>query len=106
MARLSGRCSGRIKIKRLKIGQSGQFCRIFRKTSVKNPRLSTVSRPRLDIGSGSVELKIKPMGNRVKITGSQWKSENIPQILRLRCAYLNGDISLSIYTWCKFGMLP
>jgi hypothetical protein len=49
-----------------------------------------------DIGSGSVESKIKQMGNRVKITGAQWKQENIPQILRLRCAYLNGDISLSI----------
>jgi hypothetical protein len=50
----------------------------------------------LDIGSGSVESKIKQMGNRVKITGAQWKPENIPQILRLRCAYLNGNISLSI----------
>jgi hypothetical protein len=50
----------------------------------------------IDIGSGSVESKIKQMGNRVKITGAQWKQENVPQILRLRCAYLNGDISLSI----------
>lgn len=50
----------------------------------------------IEIGSGSVESKIKQMGNRVKITGAQWKPENVPQILRLRCAYLNGDISLSI----------
>ncbi len=45
------------------------------------------------IGSGSVESKIKQIGARMKIVGAQWKAENVPQYLKLRCAYLNGDIA-------------
>ena len=44
------------------------------------------------IGSGNVESKIKQIGARMKIVGEQWKADNIPQYLKLRCAYLNGDI--------------
>jgi hypothetical protein len=44
------------------------------------------------IGSGSVESAIKQIGNRMKIVGAQWKADNIPRYLNLRCAYLNGDI--------------
>lgn len=51
----------------------------------------------IQIGSGSVESLVKQIGNRVKITGAQWKEENVPQILKLRCAYLNGEFSSSIY---------
>lgn len=50
----------------------------------------------IEIGSGSVESTVKQIGARVKIAGAQWKQENVAQILRLRCAYLNQDISLSI----------
>ncbi len=50
----------------------------------------------IEVGSGSVESKIKQIGHRVKLTGAQWKQENVPKILHLRCAYLNGDISLGI----------
>ncbi len=45
------------------------------------------------IGSGSVESKIKQIGARIKITGAQWKAENVSQILNLRCAYLNQAIA-------------
>lgn len=45
MARLSGRCCRRIEM--LKIGESGQFCGVFRETSGKDTRLSTVSRTRV-----------------------------------------------------------
>lgn len=45
------------------------------------------------IGSGSVESKIKQIGKRIQIAGACWKSENVPQILRLRCAYLNEAIT-------------
>jgi len=45
------------------------------------------------IGSGSVESKIKQIGKRIQIAGACWKSENVPQILRLRCAYLNEAIA-------------
>jgi hypothetical protein len=33
----------------------------------------------------------------VKIIGAQWNPKNVSQILKLRCAYLNGNINLSIY---------
>ncbi len=48
------------------------------------------------IGSGSVESWIKQIGSRMKIIGAQWNSNNVPQMLKLRCAYLNSDINLSI----------
>ncbi len=32
---------------------------------------------------------IKQISSRMKIVGAQWKAENVPQYLRLRCAYLN-----------------
>lgn len=47
----------------------------------------------VSIGSGAVESSIKQMGRRVKISGAQWKRENVPQILRHRAAYLNGFLS-------------
>ena len=42
------------------------------------------------VGSGAVESLIKRIGTRVKISGAQWKNKNVPKILDLRCAYLNG----------------
>lgn len=45
------------------------------------------------IGSGAVESTIKRIGLRMKISGAQWKSENVPQYLKLRCAYLNQEIA-------------
>ena len=49
------------------------------------------------IGSGAIESTIKqivgeasPLENRrTKISGAQWKAENVPQVLAHRCAYLN-----------------
>ncbi|MCT7974890.1 ISKra4 family transposase [Laspinema olomoucense] len=48
------------------------------------------------IGSGSVESTVKRIGARVKISGAQWLKQSVSKILHLRCAYLNGDFSLSI----------
>ncbi len=48
------------------------------------------------IGSGKVESTIKQIGARVKIAGAIWNRENVGQILRLRCAYLNNSPFLSI----------
>jgi hypothetical protein len=45
------------------------------------------------IGSGEVESTIKQMGRRVKISGAQWASKNVPQLLKHCCAYLNGYFS-------------
>jgi hypothetical protein len=49
------------------------------------------------IGSGAVESTVKRIGARVKLGGAQWLPQSVSKILRLRCAYLNGDFHLSIY---------
>lgn len=46
------------------------------------------------IGSGAVESAIKQLGKRIKISGAQWKAENVNQILSVRCAYLNGLLAI------------
>jgi len=46
------------------------------------------------IGSGTVESTIKRIGFRVKISGAQWNIESVPSILSLRCADLNGQLSI------------
>lgn len=43
----------------------------------------------ISIGSGSVESQVKQIGHRLKITGASWNSDNVPQVLRHRCSYLN-----------------
>lgn len=45
------------------------------------------------IGSGAVESSVKQIDRRTKISGAQWKRDNVPQVLAHRCAYLNGLIS-------------
>ena len=50
------------------------------------------------ISSGSVESWIKQIASRIKIIGSQWNQNNVSQMLKLRCTYLNGDIALGIST--------
>ncbi len=46
------------------------------------------------IGSGAVESGVKQIDRRLKISGAQWKPENVNQVLQLRCAYLNGLLAL------------
>jgi hypothetical protein len=46
------------------------------------------------VGSGAVESAIKQIGMRVKISGAQWKAENVNQVLSVRCAYLNGLLTI------------
>ncbi len=48
----------------------------------------------IPIGSGAVESSIKQIDYRMKLPGAQWKRENIPQALSVRCAYLNGLLDL------------
>lgn len=47
----------------------------------------------LVIGSGEVESTIKRLASRIKISGAQWLSESVNPMLRLRCAYLNGNLT-------------
>ncbi len=46
----------------------------------------------ISIGSGSGSSQVKQIGFRVKIAGASWNSGNVPQVLRHRCAYLNGSL--------------
>lgn len=46
------------------------------------------------IGSGAVESAVKQIDRRTKISGAQWKRENVPQVLAHRCAYLNDLLTL------------
>lgn len=45
----------------------------------------------ISIGSGTIESTVKQIGARIKLSGAQWKAENVPQVLLHRCAYLNGQ---------------
>jgi hypothetical protein len=45
------------------------------------------------LGSGQIESGIKQIGNPVKLSGAQWKNENVSSLLSLLCAYLNGVLS-------------
>lgn len=47
----------------------------------------------ISIGSGTIESTVKQICARLKLSGAQWKSDNIPQVLLLRCAYHNGQFS-------------
>jgi hypothetical protein len=46
------------------------------------------------IGSGAVESAVKQIDRRLKISGAQWKLENVTAMLQLRCAYLNGLLAV------------
>ncbi|MBD2546788.1 ISKra4 family transposase, partial [Planktothricoides sp. FACHB-1370] len=45
------------------------------------------------IGSGRVESLVKQIGLRVKLPWAQWLPENVPKVLKHRCAYLNGALA-------------
>lgn len=45
------------------------------------------------VGSGAVESTIKQIDRRLKISGAQWKLSNVSQVLKQRCAYLNGTLT-------------
>lgn len=46
----------------------------------------------LPIGSGPVESWVKQIDARLQVTGAQWKEETLPQMLKLRAAYLNHQL--------------
>jgi len=54
------------------------------------PEYGYLQQQGITIGSGSVESMIKQIGRRVKISGAQWNQNNVAQVLKHRCAYLNG----------------
>ena len=60
------------------------------------PNYEYLNTERLSIGSGAVESVVKQIGRRVKLSGAQWDSDNVPQVLKHRCAYLNGYFTISL----------
>ncbi|BAZ41458.1 hypothetical protein NIES4101_74240 [Calothrix sp. NIES-4101] len=60
------------------------------------------------IGSGAVESAVKQIGKRLKISGAQWKMENVSRMLQLRSAYLNGSLLANIFAKvrCSPSLLP
>ena len=44
------------------------------------------------ISTGSGSSQVKQIGFPVKIASASWNSGNVPQVLRHRCAYLNGSL--------------
>ena len=76
--------------------QAKNFQNYLRKHRLRIPDYQLYQELGISIGSGSVESWIKQIASRIKIIGAQWNQKNVSQMLRLRCAYLNQDISLSI----------
>lgn len=73
-----------------------RFCAYVNKHHQRIPDYGLYQELGICIGSGSVESTIKQIGMRIKLSGAQWNKENVSQILKLRCAYLNGDIQIGI----------
>ena len=67
------------------------------------PSYDTYQKLGIPIGSGDVESKIKQVGARVKLSGARWNRQNVPTILRLRCAYLNRSSFLSLNVLPQMG---
>ena len=66
------------------------FMDYMRKHRPRMPEYGYLHQLGMTIGSGSVESSIKQLGRRIKISGAQWKKENVAQVLKHRCSYLNG----------------
>lgn len=81
----------------LKKKQARNFQNYLRKHRLRIPDYKLYRELGICIGSGSVESWIKQIGSRIKIIGAQWNSKNVSQMLKLRCAYLNQNIDISIY---------
>jgi len=79
----------------LKNKPAQNFCQYLRKHQHRIVNYEYYQQEEIcSIGSGAVESAIKQISARVKISGAQWKEENIPQVLAHRCAYLNGLIGV------------
>ncbi len=75
--------------------QARNFCAYLSKHRLRIVNYSYYQAEQLcSIGSGAVESEVKQIDRRLKISGAQWKAENVNQVLQLRCAYLNGLLAI------------
>jgi hypothetical protein len=72
---------------------AGNFVAYLRKHRHRIVNYQSLQMEGVTIGSGSVESLVKQVGRRVKISGAQWDSKHVDQVLKQRCAYLNGQFS-------------
>lgn len=74
--------------------QAGKFCNYLEHHRQRIVNYAYCQVEGISIGSGAVESSIKQIDRRLKISGAQWKPENVPQALQVRCAYLNGQLAV------------
>ncbi len=74
--------------------QAANFCAYLRKHRHRIVNYKYYHEQICSIGSGAVESAVKQIDRRTKISGSQWKQDNVPQVLAHRCAYLNDLLTL------------
>jgi hypothetical protein len=84
------------KLKEENSYESAKFRNYLKKHQWRIPDYKSYQKLGITIGSGQVESLIKQIAARMKIVGSQWEENNVSQMLKLRCTYLNGDFGLSI----------
>lgn len=65
------------------------FLADFERHQLRIPDYHSFQSQGITIGSGAVESTIKQIGRRIKISGAQWNPNNISQVLKHRCSYLN-----------------
>ena len=83
----------------LKFKRAVNFVGYLRKHRQRIPEYGYLHQLKMTIGSGSVESSIKQIGRRIKISGAQWKKEHVAQVLKHRCAYLNGFLDSPKYKY-------
>ena len=76
------------------LDQARKFCRYIEHHRTRIVNYAYFKAEGIPIGSGAVESSIKQIDFRLKRSGAQWKRENIPQALSIRCAYLNGQFAV------------
>lgn len=78
-----------------------KFVAYMQKHRHRLPNYGYLQQEGFDIGSGAVESAIKQISRRVKLSGAQWAQKNVPQVLRHRCAYLNGYFDMMSQYQCS-----
>ena len=70
-----------------------KFLAYLQKHRTRLPAYQALQQAGITIGSGAVESAVKQLNRRLKISGAQWKVQNVAQVLKHRSAYLNGDFT-------------
>jgi len=76
-----------------KVAHSEGFRAYRKKHRRRIPNYEARQQAGASIGSGRVESLVKQIAARVKLSGAQWSTQNVPKVLHLRCAYLNGALA-------------